>query len=444
MAQSDIESLEKMNQLEAEVKMLRSQNIELNKTVESQKDYAKLQQDKFDLEKRVDELDKENEELLMELDTRETDLENAQIKIEDFMGGVEEAYLETDDIQIVSDFKVAYYEIKKKLNIYFEISAEEKIELEEKVEGLNSKLQEMQAERSNVMDSAEVQREINKRDRDIDELMEMLDGYKDSNKLIEKMTAKNEKLEKINVGFQTEVEQAKKRTEEIEEELKEEKQFGVDLEATIKDLEEEVEVYEEMQKENEEREVNYEQIVDDLKEQVSTLQEAASELESTKFHAEAEKDNMAGFLHDMSKQKVQDEAAFKKQVLSRSQARYWFFEAEKNRVLLGALPGKIKALLNIEGLEKYSELEYGDVLLNASAAILFEEYVFNETLATESPNLAVNARDLLVDLMNFKIYLAMAKYYYAKQGEDKENDPEQGKRWFIDIIAYRFLKMIRH
>ena len=162
----NVEDMEKINMLTAENKMIQNRLTELEKTLQERKDYEEIKKTLMNAENEVIELNKENEILITEMETKDIELEEALIKVEMFNLEMEENYIDHDQEEDISDFKQAYQKLKKKLKVYFEITSEEKFGMEEKIHGLNNKLQELQSQKANVMDSLEVQQELKKRGND--------------------------------------------------------------------------------------------------------------------------------------------------------------------------------------------------------------------------------------------------------------------------------------
>lgn len=409
--------------LAAENKMLSARVDELTKTNNERSDYEQVRQELLAAQEEVLELNKENEMLVTEMEEKEIELEEATLKVETFKLEMEEAYID-DDAPPVEDHRAAYDRLKRKLKVYFEIMSEEKFGMEEKIEGLNNKLQELQAQKANVMDSLEVQQELRKRDRDIEELMQMIDSYKDSQKMIEMMTAKNDKLEQVTQQFQADLTAQKAAREALEEELRQSKDYADDLEGAVKDLEEEVRLYEELQLDWEEKELNYEEVNQQLRDKIEGLELERNELETDKFQNENEKEKYVNYLQDASRQQISDAESFKDKLLMKYQARFWHFRAQLHRLKAAALPEKVQGWLRLEPMENYELLEQSDIRLDCVVEMLFREYVLNFALLDESPNLYSNARDLLLDVLNIKAYLGLCKVRFAQQGQEAPDAPD--------------------
>ena len=439
----NIEDVEKINMLTAENKMLSARAEELGKTLELQNNYDQIKKDLLDAQQEVLELNKENELLLTEMETKDIELEEALIKVEMINLEIEEKYIGEEGMQEeIDDYKKEYQVLKKKLKVYFEITSEEKFGMEEKIEGLNNKLQELQAQKANVMESLEVQQEIKKRDNDIEELMKMIDSYKDSQKMIEMMTDKNNKLEEVTQKFQEDLANQKAVNESLEEELKENKEYTEEQETAIKDLEEEVKLYEEFQLEWEEKELNYEEMVLTLKEKIEGLEMERNELETDKFQNENEKEMYVNYLQDANKQNISAGETFKDTLLLKYQAKFWHFRSELQKLKLEILPTKVQNWLRLEAMENYELLEKNDIRLDCSVELLFQEYLLNFSLKDDSPNLYSNAKDLLLDLLNIKAYLTLCKDKFSQeepQVEEETEDAEEKEEIekFVDSDFYK-------
>ena len=437
-----IGDIEQINMLKADNNLLKLKMEENIKKLEDQQDYNQIKNDLISAQDSFLEVDKENKILIDELEETSIALEEALIKVEMFHYEMEEKYLQSEESQEqIEDYQKAYQLLKKKLKVFFEISSEEKFEMENKISGLNNKLQELQAQKANVMDSLEVQQEIKRRDHNIDELMKMIDSYKDSQKMIEMMTEKNSKIENINAKFQEDLKKEKEKCQKLEEEFEAEKQYMEEQELAFKDVEEELKLYEEIQLEWEEKEDYYNETILKYKEKIDGLESERNDLEVQKFESKNEKDLYVNYLQDANKQQFNNTEEFKNSLLTKYEARYWLFKAESQRVILEALPEKIQANLRVAQLDTYELLEINDIRLNCSIEILFHEYVLNDNIKIESPNLFNNAKDLLLDLLNLKCYLGLCKRMFRLAPSKEENSGEENelneKQMFLDSKFYK-------
>lgn len=427
--------------LTAENKLLASRVEEMEKTLEERKDYSQLKKDLMDAQEEAIELNKENEVLVAEMEEKQIELEEATLQVEAFKLEVEAAYID-DEEGPVDDYKKAYELLKRKLKVYFEITSEERFGMEEKIAGLNNKLQELQTQKANVMDSLEVQQELKKRDQDIEELMQMIDSYKDSQKMIEMMTSKNAKLEEVTQTFQKDLAEQKLARESLEEELEQGKGYSDELENAVRDLEEEVKLYEEMQLEWEEKELNYEELLAELRQKTETLEQERNALETNAETNADEKGRIVDYLQDANRRQISDGESFKDRLLVKFRSKFWHFRAELLESKLRALPEQVQSWLRLAPMENYEVLETSDLRLDCVVETLFREYVLRYSLAEESPNLYVNARDLLLDVLNIKAYLALCKQRFAVEGngeeeiEKEEAEDDSGADAFVKSAFY--------
>lgn len=420
----NVEDMEKINMLTAENKMIQNRLTELEKTLQERKDYEEIKKTLMNAENEVIELNKENEILITEMETKDIELEEALIKVEMFNLEMEENYIDHDQEEDISDFKQAYQKLKKKLKVYFEITSEEKFGMEEKIHGLNNKLQELQSQKANVMDSLEVQQELKKRDNDIAELMKMIDSYKDSQKMIEMMSDKNQKLDDVITKYQHDLTTAKALAEALEEELKESKDYAQELENAMKDLEEEVKLYEEMQIEWEEKELGFEEKLLELTDKIDHLEQERNELETDKFQNQNEKEMYVNYLQDANKKEITQGRDFKDTLLLKYQAKYWHYISVLQKRKLDVIPDKIASKMRLESMDTLDLIEQNDIRLDGSIELLFREYVLKFSLSTESPNLYSNAKDLLLDLLNIKAYLSVCKQKFLGQAANQTEESE--------------------
>lgn len=425
-AERNIADIENINILTGDNKLLKERNELLEKQLEEMKDYEKIKKDLMVAEEKNIDFDKENEILITELEQKDIELEEALIKIEMFNLEIEEQYINDED-EIIPNHKDAYQKLKKKMKVYFEITSEEKFEMENKIERLNNKLQELQTQKANVMESLEVQQEIKKRDNDISELMKIIDSYKESSKMIEKMTDKNSKLEDVISKFTNDLEAEKIKNVHLEEEIEAEKLYNEELEETMKDLEEEVKIYEEMQGEWDKEKTDLEAEIAEYKELNELLEMEKKELEGENFESSNEKDLYVNYLKDANKQSIGAAESLKSQILKKYEANYWLFKAEQRKVLIEGLPEKIQNKMNIEKLKNYENFELNDLRVNGCVELLIKDYLLKASLKEDSPNLYFNARDLVLDLLNIKSYLSFCKKKLRENEETPESpNPEEG------------------
>jgi hypothetical protein len=276
--------------------------------------------------------------------------------------------------------------------------------------------------------------------------MKMIDSFKDSQKMIEMMTEKNNKLEEITKQYQEDLAKQKIISEGLEEEVNQGKEYSDELETAIKDLEEEVKLYEEFQLEWEEKELNYEEVILGLKEKIEGLEMERNELETDKFQNENEKEMYVNYLQDANKKSISDGQTFKDTLLLKYKAKFWHFRSELQKLKMSTLPEKIQNWMRLDQMENYELMEQNDIRLDCIIEMLFSEYVLKFSLNEESPNLYSNAKDLLLDVLNIKAYLGLVKCKYIsdepsseedQEEKEEDEDNEEEKEAFIDSDFYK-------